>query len=70
MPPEEAKQIIEEESGKHFDPDVVAAFTACFEQLVMVRRDFEMHPGTNDLAKRPRLQGSLTPAMGGHTVKA
>lgn len=32
-PADEAKTIIESESGKHFDPEVVVAFVACFEQF-------------------------------------
>jgi HD-GYP domain-containing protein (c-di-GMP phosphodiesterase class II) len=31
-----ARQIIEEESGKHFDPAVVEAFRTCFNRFVQV----------------------------------
>lgn len=39
--PEEAKDLIARESGRHFDPDVVAAFEACFDNIVGVQNQLD-----------------------------
>ena len=36
MSPELAREIIEQESGKHFDPEVATAFCACYHDLLAV----------------------------------
>lgn len=38
VPPTEARMIIEADSGKHFDPHVVEAFSARFDDLLRVRK--------------------------------
>lgn len=40
MPPDEARAIIQDGSGKHFDPDVVAAFEACYEDFVAIAQRY------------------------------
>lgn len=37
FPPDEAQEMIEQDSGSHFDPVVVEAFEACFPQFLEVR---------------------------------
>ena len=34
-----AKEIIEDESGKHFDPAIIEAFRACYDDFVRVRAE-------------------------------
>ena len=41
MDPEEAKKIIIEERGKHFDPVVVDAFLECYEEFLQVKAAIE-----------------------------
>jgi putative two-component system response regulator len=38
MSPETARTIIVEEGGYHFDPDIVEAFVACYDQFKMIAR--------------------------------
>ena len=40
MPADVARRFIIEQSGSHFDPDVVAAFDACFENFVDIARRY------------------------------
>jgi putative two-component system response regulator len=40
MPPGKARTIILEGSGTHFDPDVVAAFEACYEDFVAIAQRY------------------------------
>lgn len=40
MPPEEARAIILNGAGTHFDPDVVAAFEACYEDFVAIAQRY------------------------------
>ncbi len=40
MEPEVAKSIVKEESGAHFDPEIVAAFLAIEEQFMEIRSRF------------------------------
>lgn len=50
MPVEVARRFIIEQSGIHFDPDVVAAFDACFESFVDIARRYaerESEPATS-----------------------
>ena len=39
--PEQAKLTIQRASGEHFDPVVVTAFSACFENLLRARAAIE-----------------------------
>ena len=41
---ETAREIIRDQSGKHFDPVVVAAFEACYEVCVKVREQYGDQP--------------------------
>ena len=41
MPVEQARSIILEGSGRHFDPDIVEAFAACYDEFVEIARQ---HP--------------------------
>ena len=46
MPPEDARRIIESERGRHFDPDIVDAFSQNFERFVDIalrHSDAEFH---------------------------
>ncbi len=36
LPTDKAKRMVEEESGKHFDPVIVAAFQKCFDDFLLV----------------------------------
>ncbi len=38
-----ARSIIIEGAGKHFDPDIVAAFLACESQFADIRRQYSAH---------------------------
>lgn len=40
MPYEQARQIILEGSGKHFDPDIVSAFNQEFEKFTMIANTY------------------------------
>lgn len=44
FPPEKAREIILEESGSHFDPQVVAAFVSCWEELEALNDDKSAQP--------------------------
>jgi response regulator RpfG family c-di-GMP phosphodiesterase len=35
-----ARDIIKDESGKHFDPAIITAFLACYEDFVRVREEY------------------------------
>ncbi len=41
MDPAKARKIIEEEEGEHFDPVVVAAFRACFDDFLAAKTNIE-----------------------------
>ena len=41
MPVEQARDIIAGERGSHFDPDVVDAFSACFDDFVAIARNYQ-----------------------------
>lgn len=60
-PMEKALSIITEESGSHFDPLVVAAFEAVFEEILEIGRQFEDGEGPRDL-DGAALPGLLSPA--------
>jgi putative two-component system response regulator len=40
LPPDAAREIIHAGSGTHFDPDVVAAFDACYEDCVAIAKRY------------------------------
>lgn len=44
LPVDEARRIIEAESGRQFDPDVVAAFQQCFGEFAEIARRFADRP--------------------------
>ena len=46
MPFDQVKTIIDEGSGKHFDPEVVEAFHAVSKALLEIRRRMQDEPGT------------------------
>lgn len=50
MPYLQARQIITAESGRHFDPDVVDAFLACYDEFVAIADRYQESLG-NRLAK-------------------
>ena len=51
MPYEKAFSIIKEESGKHFDPDVVKAFFAAEDEVVKVEAMFQIEPPVKEIQK-------------------
>jgi putative two-component system response regulator len=56
IPADEAKEIIVQESGKHFDPVVVAAFTECYDEFLAVRW-VERKDGVRDRQAAPQMAG-------------
>jgi len=40
-PIEEAIAYIHEQSGKHFDPEVVEHFNACLDRILAIRRQYQ-----------------------------
>lgn len=57
FPHEKAYAIIVEGSGKHFDPDIVAAFLACEDEFVRIKAQFD------DFAKTSGASGPAFPAL-------
>ena len=51
MPYEKAFSIIKEESGKHFDPDVVKAFFAAEDEVVKVEEMFQTELPVKEIQK-------------------
>ncbi len=62
MDPQRAKQIIESEEGKHFDPDVVEAFRHCFADFLQVKSAID--GGQMPLAAPIMLFGQSLPLVG------
>jgi HD-GYP domain-containing protein (c-di-GMP phosphodiesterase class II) len=63
IPVEEAKQIIDEEAGKHFDPVIVQAFDVCFPRLLHARdsigsQEISLSSHQADEAQFPRPAGT------------
>ena len=52
MPHEKAKQIIQEGSGKHFDPQIVDAFLACEHDFITVSEKYIAKPATLDMPEK------------------
>jgi len=48
----EARSIICEERGSHFDPDVVDAFLACFDQFVFIAQKYKNSPSLEEKINR------------------
>lgn len=48
MPIEQARDIIAEGRGRHFDPDVVDAFLACFTEFMAVSQQYRDEGGRHD----------------------
>jgi response regulator RpfG family c-di-GMP phosphodiesterase len=51
MPYEKAFSIIKEESGKHFDPDVVKAFFAAEDEVIKVEAMFQTELPVKEIQK-------------------
>ena len=41
LPPEQARDVIANGRGAHFDPDVVDAFLSCFDRMAAIQRTAE-----------------------------
>ncbi|MCA9197777.1 MAG: response regulator [Planctomycetales bacterium] len=47
FPPDECFRIMQEASGKHFDPQIFDAFSACLDRIRIIQRDFADTPTTS-----------------------
>jgi len=47
---EVARSMIEQEAGTHFDPAIIEAFTARFDELAQVRRETDAKTGHREAA--------------------
>jgi putative two-component system response regulator len=63
LPPDQAREIIAAESGRHFDPNVVEAFLASFDRFLAVAERYGDDEKTL-LAKLDRVEGRLRSRAG------